>query len=367
VISPLLVAAGGGGDAIAAAILHHEFAKGELPAHVATFAWDRLLVDPVPGPRDPTWFDGLVPVGQRNHQVTQRSTVRAPGGSLLPRLAGELRARLYLLDPRDGAVGLRAQLVDLAGALDVDRVQVVDAGGDVLAAGHEPGLRSPLADALALAAADAIGCPAEVLVAGLGLDGELPERELLGRCAELHGRPVGRLTAEHVAGYRSVLDWHPSEVTGLLWAAAEGARGRVEVRGDGLVVEVTDRSTEVFAFEHGNVMGGNTVAQALAGSRSLAEADAAAAGICGSSELAYERRKAAQLAPRGRDLDVEGAIAALQRYSTAAAARAIDYLTVRRIGEVLGLSIGALSKLKDSLRHRQVSPYFPPLWPVRTS
>jgi hypothetical protein len=363
----LLVAAGGGGDAIAAVILHHQLGQGELPAQVATFAWDRLLVDPVPGPRDPTWFDGLVPIGRRNYQVTQHSSVRAPGGSLLPRLAGELPARLYLLDPRTGAEGLRAQLVDLAGTLDVDRVQIVDAGGDILAAGHEPGLRSPLADALALAAVDGIGYPAEVLVAGLGLDGELTEGELLRRCGELHGRPVGRLAAAHVAGYRSVLDWHPSEVTGLLWAAASGARGRVEVRGDGLVVEVTDRSAEVFAFEHGNVMGGNTVAQALAGSTSLAEADDAAAGICGNSELAYERRKAAQLGPGGRDLDVEGAIAALQRYSAAAAARGVDYLTVRRIGEVLGLSIDALSKLADSLRHRQVSPYFPPLWPVRIS
>jgi hypothetical protein len=361
----LLVAAGGGGDAIAAVILHQQLGKGGLPAHVATFAWDRLLVDPVPGPRDPTWFDGLVPVGQRNYQVTQQSSVRAPGGSLLPRLAGELPARLYLLDPRAGAVGLRAQLVDLAEALGVDRVQVIDAGGDVLAAGHEPKLRSPLADALALAAADGIGDPVEVLVAGLGLDGELTEGELLRRYAELHGRPVGRLTAEHVAGYRSVLDWHPSEVTGLLWAAAAGARGQVEIRGDGLVVEVTGRSAEVYAFELAAVMAGNAVAQALAHSTSLDQADAAAARVCGTSELAYERRKAAQLTPGGRDLDVDEAIAALQRYGATAAARAVDYLTVRRIGEVLGLSIDALSKLTDSLRHRHVSPYFPPLWPVR--
>jgi hypothetical protein len=363
----LLVAAGGGGDAIAAVILHHQLGNGELPAHVATFAWDRLLVDPVPGPRDPSWFDGLVPIGRRNYQVTQRSSVRAPGGSLLPRLAGELPARLYLLDPRGGAAGLRAQLVDLAGILEVGRVQLVDAGGDILAAGHEPELRSPLADALALAAAEGTGYPAEVLVAGLGLDGELTEDALLRRCAELHGRPVGRLAAAHVAGYRSVLDWHPSEVTGLLWAAAAGARGRVEVRGDGLVVEVTDHSAEVFAFEHPSIMRGNTVAQALADSTSLEEADAAAAAICGSSELAYERRKAAQLAAAGRDLDIEEAVASLRRYSAKAAVRAIDYLTVRRIGEVLGLSIDALSKLTDSLRNTQVSPYFPPLWPVKIS
>jgi hypothetical protein len=102
-----------------------------------------------------------------------------------------------------------------------------------------------------------------------------------------------------VAGYRSVLAWHPSEVTGLLWAAAAGAWGRVEVRGDGLVVEVTDRSPEVFAFEHANIMRGNTVAQAVAESTSLDEADAAAALLGGAAELAYKRRKAAHRAPRG--------------------------------------------------------------------
>jgi hypothetical protein len=42
-------------------------------------------------------------------------------------------------------------------------------------------------------------------------------------------------------------------------------------------------------------------------------------------------------------------------------------LTVRRIGEVLGLSIDALSKLTDSLRHRQASPFYPPLWSVTVS
>src|SRR4029450_6656991 len=111
----LLVAAGGGGDAIPAVILHHQLGNGELPAHVATFAWDRLLVDPVPGPRDPSWFDGLVPISQHNYQVTPQSTVRAPGGSLLPRLAGELPAHLYLLDPRARATGLRAPAAHAAG------------------------------------------------------------------------------------------------------------------------------------------------------------------------------------------------------------------------------------------------------------
>ena len=49
----LYVAAGGGGDVIGATILHAAIGSPDEP-QIATFSWDRLLVDPVPGPRDPT-------------------------------------------------------------------------------------------------------------------------------------------------------------------------------------------------------------------------------------------------------------------------------------------------------------------------
>lgn len=69
---PLLVAAGGGGDAIAAAILHTALHPDGPPANVATDAWERLLIDPLPGPRGPEWFTGLRPVGS-SFEVTADS------------------------------------------------------------------------------------------------------------------------------------------------------------------------------------------------------------------------------------------------------------------------------------------------------
>src|SRR4029450_4401126 len=59
----LLVAAGGGGDAIAAVMVARMLGMGERRLHVATFSWDRLLVDPLPGPRGREGFTGLRPVG----------------------------------------------------------------------------------------------------------------------------------------------------------------------------------------------------------------------------------------------------------------------------------------------------------------
>ncbi len=361
----LLVAAGGGGDAIAAAMLHAAM-TGEPPAHVATFAWERLLIDPVPGPRDPTWFAGLRPVGRRNHEVTPTTIIRPPGGSTLPRLAAELAATLYLLDPRGGASGLHRQLLELVGVLRADRVQLVDVGGDVIAAGNEPGLRSPLADGLAVAAAASLDRPTDVLVAGAGLDGELSEQHVLDRCQALGGTLAHRLTASDARPFGRLFDWHPSETTGLLYAAAMGLRGTAEVRGDGLTVRLSDHSSAVYRLDHTNVLTHSRVAHALLGTRSLAEADAALTSIGIPSEIAYERTKAATLGGRSAEaaIDVGDALRRLDRYAADASRSGIDFLTLRRVAEVLGLRQAGLARLTAELRQRRPRQYQPPLWVV---
>ena len=362
----LLVAAGGGGDVIAAVMVARMLEAGERRLHVATFSWDRLMVDPVPGPRGREWFTGLHPVGGRNFQVTAGSAVRAPAGSLLPRLAAELPAALYLLDASEGEVGLGAQLQELATTLRAERVLVVDGGGDILATGREAGLRSPLADSLVLAAAAGLDREVLVLVAGLGLDGELPEDVLLQRCARLGGGVAGRVSAEEARVYQPLFGWHPSEATGLLCAAALGARGWVETRGAGLPVRLTDHSSEVYRLEHRVVMSASQVAKAVMGTQSLAEAEAATTAAAGTSEIEEERRKAAVMVrgSEGRILDLPALMDHLYRHAAGAANRGIDYLTLRRIGEVLGLTADELPQLRDRLRQGRSLPYFPPLWPV---
>jgi hypothetical protein len=109
----------------------------------------------------------------------------APAGSTLPRLASEVDSTLVLLDPVHGAMGLQEQLAALVDTTDAERVALVDVGGDILGTGTEPELKSPLADALALAATDALPVPVEVLVPGAGLDGELSEQTVLSRIRQL--------------------------------------------------------------------------------------------------------------------------------------------------------------------------------------
>ena len=71
--------------------------------------------------------------------------------------------------------------------LGCDLLVCVDVGGDVLARGGEPGLASPLCDAVMVAAALRIAGRVKPLLAviGPGCDGELTAAEVLERVAEL--------------------------------------------------------------------------------------------------------------------------------------------------------------------------------------
>nr|WP_243658725.1 DUF1152 domain-containing protein [Tamaricihabitans halophyticus] len=139
---------------------------------------------------------------------------RAPAGSTLPRLAGEIPARLFLLGPYAGAVGMARQLANMAAHLGCTSLVLVDVGGDILGGGDEPELRSPLADALALVACTLTGLPCQVLVTGAGLDGELSEADVISRCVQYGAEQTQQVTREEAALFRSLFRWHPSEVTG---------------------------------------------------------------------------------------------------------------------------------------------------------
>ncbi|PPK69790.1 DUF1152 domain-containing protein [Actinokineospora auranticolor] len=349
----LIVAAGGGGDAIAAAMV----AAGEAPC-VATFSWDRVIYDPVPGPRGVTDFTGLRTPAADCHEIVGATTARPPARSTIPRLAAELPARFFLLDPLHGAPGLARQLRAVARQVGAGRVTLVDVGGDLVARGDESGLRSPLADALALTACELSGLPFDAQVCGPGLDGELVEEQVLDRCARLGGTRLADLDAERVAGFRPIFRWHPSEVTGLFAAAVRGVRGTVEIRDAGDLVPLTDRSPARYRVPAEALVDDNLFVEPLRAAASLDEAQRVVAAISGRDELARERVKAAE-----RRVGVPGDLrAAVESEVRAARDREADFLSVRRMAELLlnrGFAAAEVEALKES------SAVDPPLWLVR--
>lgn len=145
------------------------------------------------------------------------------------------------VDQYAAAEGLTHQLEELVHRLEPESIDLLDVGGDILARGDEPTLKSPLGDALSLAACCQVNAPVRLLVAGPGLDGELLPEDL----ADTLGPVVHIFTPRDVEAISSVMEWHPSEATGLLTAAARGVRGTCEIRDAGLPVPLTDDSPTV--------------------------------------------------------------------------------------------------------------------------
>ena len=362
----MYVAAGGGGDAIAAWALHWARFPRVHPV-IATFAWDRLMIDPVPGPRSVDDFNGLAPIDDVNVAFTPESLPKPPAGSALPRLASELHATFVLLDPRRGATGLRNQLRSLVRTTNTARIEVIDVGGDALAAGHEACLSSPLADALALAGTSDQDIPVEVRVIGAGLDGELPTSTILDYIDSMGGVHVQRLSTNDASKVMPVLDWHPSEATALTCAAALGLRGTVEIREHGHLVELTDTSPDVFAIDHGRVLAHSATARALRSSQTLDEAEQAIRSVCGRSELDHERRKADRRGGSTMPIPpLDELVVTVNRYCAEAQQRGIDYVTFRRLAEVAGLGANDATRLRHRLIEEQPERYLPPLWSVRS-
>ncbi|MEW2287076.1 DUF1152 domain-containing protein [Streptomyces sp. NPDC047841] len=357
----LIVAAGGGGDAVAAAMLHAALYGDDDQAVILTYAWDRLLIDPIPGPRGADNFTGLEPVTRSVWSVPATAEPIAPAGSTLPRLAAELPHNIALLDPHHGAEGVTRQLEELIDHLVPVSIDLLDVGGDILAQGDEPTLKSPLADALTLAACCQVNAPIRLLVAGPGLDGEVSPDDL----RPLFGPLVHSFTAQDVESVGSVLEWHPSEATAMLAATARGARGICEIRHAGFAVPLTNEGPTVHEVDLDEAISRNTLARAIMTTATLDEAEAYSREICGFSEIDYERNKAAWLTDQPpTKLDPDDVLSRLDQFQREAQARGVTHTTFRHITEALNLSGSHRSELRQLLISSRPDQYAAPLWGI---
>ncbi|WP_433858478.1 DUF1152 domain-containing protein [Streptomyces kronopolitis] len=357
----LIVAAGGGGDAVAAAILDAALHADASPATVLTYAWDRLLPDPVPGPKGPADFTGLGHLTRSVQTVPADAAPIAPARSTLPGLAAALPQTFALTDPHHGAEGIIRQLEELVRHMEPESIDLLDVGGDLLARGDEPTLRSPLADALTLAACCELNHPVRLLVAGPGLDGDLPADALRDRL----GPVVLTLTAEHVTPLGAVLEWHPSEAMALLAATARGARGLCEVRDAGLPVPLTDEGPVVYEVDLDEALNRSQLARAILDTENLHQVEQHSREICGFSEIDYERNKASWLGSRApQELDPAAVLHQLDEYEADARSRGVTHTTFGRLTEASGLGDHQRKDLRELLLRRRPEQYEAPLWRI---
>jgi hypothetical protein len=245
---PLAIGIGGGGDVVGAlataeaARLYH----GADPV-VGGVTWERRPIDPVPGPRSAEEIEGGRPLADGVLAAGPGTRVRETGvvfaESHMARFLGE---ETVLVDPGNGPTATADGLARAAAELGADLVVFVDVGGDAIARGDEPGLASPLCDAVLLAAAGrmaAAGLPVLGGVFGIGCDGELTPAEVEARLAEIAAggglAGVRGLTNAVASRLEAAVEQVPTEASALPLRAFRGETGPTPIRRDRGTVELT--------------------------------------------------------------------------------------------------------------------------------
>jgi hypothetical protein len=363
-VGTILVAAGGGGDAITAAALPTPL-ELEQPVVIMTYSWDRLMIDPVPGPRSAEDFTGLRQLAANLWEVLSQTRPNPPAGSSLPRLAKHLPGHLLLLDPAAGAVGMAAQITAAATEFDADSLTVIDVGGDALTTGQDPGLRSPLADQLAIAACLRSGLPGQLVIAAPGVDGEIDPATLRHRLKDLRSRRLPTLTATDFDPVRRVFEWHPSEASGLLLAAADGHRGYVQVRDAGDQVALTDDTASLHGLDLDELRP-NVPATSLVDTASLGDAEEIIERITGISELRYETQKAARRSESPEHRVTTADLDQVDHQAKQAADQGADYISMRRLSELIGATtLNGFAALGQLLAQHRPDRYAPSIYRCR--
>src|SRR5690606_23279662 len=148
----------GGGDAVGSLAVARQLEARGLEFVLGGVAWERFAVDPYPGPRPLAHIQGGQLVGQTALVIDPTEGARPPEGVPFreSRMAEVLGEPTVLIDVTAGPDAAAAGIDAAAKRLGCDLVALVDIGGDAIADGSEPGLASPLCDAVMIAAGEAL-------------------------------------------------------------------------------------------------------------------------------------------------------------------------------------------------------------------
>ena len=294
----LIVGIGGGGDAVGCLAVAHELEARGLDWVVGGVAWERLPVDPQPGPRPLAEIRGARALGTGAALIDPERGATTPEGAHFceSRLARFLGRPTVLIDITGGPGGAGAGIRAAAAELGCDLIFLVDVGGDAIAAGLEPNLASPLCDAVMIAAGAGLDDPRVMLgVLGAGCDGELRPAEVLARVAAL-ARAGAWLTTAGVSPaaatrIEAAAEVAVTEASLLVARCARGEAGPVTIRGGRRTVEAGPLAALCFVFDLARAFPELPLARAVAGAGSVVAAHEALLAIGVNTELGYELRR----------------------------------------------------------------------------
>ena len=254
---PLVIGIGGGGDVVGALAVaeHCRLFHGANPI-VGGVSWERNVVDPEPGPRSSDEVANALELAPGVLAASGETVIKDRGIRFAEsRIAGMLGVQTVLVDVTLGPRALADGLEAAVDAMGCDLIVFLDVGGDALAHGDEPGLGSPLCDAVMLATADLLAdrdVPVLGAVFGTGCDGELTPAEVLERLAEVGvaGGLAGAvgLTPEVAELLEQAVETVPTEASAQAVRAFRGVSGPVPIRGGRRTVLLSPLAAVTFFF-----------------------------------------------------------------------------------------------------------------------
>jgi hypothetical protein len=291
----ILLGIGGGGDivgTIPTAKLLENFGVENV---MGGLSWERSVIDPVPGPRN---FHETLNARKINDTVwyTNQKTTTSTGVRFAESWIAEFYGRETLLvDINCGAKEVVKGLLDAVDKLDADLIVGIDVGGDAIAFGNEPGIMSPLADAIMTASLSELEkrMPTVMGVFGFGCDGELtmPELEKSIRKIAREGGLLGSwgITHDTLKELEKVVEIVPTEASRLPVEAAKGIFNRTTIRSGRRSVSLSVISTITFYLSPRVVFEKiSKPARTISECGSLAEANDALHKLGLKTELDYE-------------------------------------------------------------------------------
>jgi hypothetical protein len=293
----LVIGIGGGGD-VAGALATARFLEFcGLEFVLGGLSWERRVFDPLPGPRMLSEVENVRALHQYAWMANRASQTKAGVYFAESRMAEFLAKEVLLVDISGGVQGVVAGVERAIEELQTDLLVGVDVGGDSLAKGIEPGLRSPLADSVMLAGfveLEKRGYRVLWGVFGYGSDGELTVNEIEAALSVLAsaGGLLGAwsLTPKTAAELAAAIKTVPTEASAIPVQSFRGASGESGIRDGSRRVKLTPLSALTFFISASKLFEAlSRPAQAVYGSSSLDQANDALHAIGIKTELDSER------------------------------------------------------------------------------
>jgi hypothetical protein len=295
----LVIGVGGGGDVVGALAMARFLEFCGLEFVLGGLSWERSVFDPIPGPRTLDEVENVRALHPRIWMANPESQTNTGVFFAESKMAAVLGQEILLIDINGGVDGVVDGLEAAIKEFKTDLLVGLDVGGDSLAQGQEPGLRSPLADSIMLAAYAELerrGHRTLWGVFGYGSDGELTVDEIelaLHKLAAV-GALLGAwsLTPKVAAELETAIQTVPTEASAIPVKCFRGAWGETKIRTDQRSVKLTPLTALTFFLSPTKVF--DTLArpaQAVSQSGSLEEANEALHAIGVKTELDLERER----------------------------------------------------------------------------